>query len=602
MPAWVELEQRVGAIEESLWKLKTKGGNEKRRLVGWEAQLAPTSFGGDVGSYTTGLIHNQRNTRRAESPRLGRITRVPFGYSGVGMGAGNVIIVTVTVVGFEASSSDDLWEEKVRRITPEDVLQFYGVKNFKASGGGSYFCASVTRRRFFNLNSVGQTWNDNIIWLKGNCLQRDDEEPLDLQFITEKQSMKSTVEWKESLLDEVAKEETELELVSKGLGLSRKKRVDSMLNKARKAKSTRSMAGVDEGKRQVCGEEVQTNLSKTPGTGSSAQANPFKSSNVAQKYLKKWVLQALPASGITGSGDVAKDKRMRVEPSGESGEKVTEGQSASVGDLKEVEERVWLAVLQGEEDTSKMVARLVKGIWIGIEEEKNELKKVNVELEKELARSRANALKEVRQLKASHAVAIGDGYIKANTYIEEEDEDEAEAVGIVDGLDGISCQTVLDNQVDDVEFPEGGSEKAVRQMSLKINDLKYGLARERDTSKALLSAQAELQVELDSSHSREDNDLMCNREFAEQFDRMKEASENKEDQYADTAQYHIQALEQSEERFRSDLQKCRNELEQMRQKFVKKDDELRVARENLSASEAAAEHLQTALPAKDMEF
>ncbi|KAF6137229.1 hypothetical protein GIB67_030993 [Kingdonia uniflora] len=126
------------------------------------------------------------------------------------------------------------------------------------------------------------------------------------------------------------------------------------------------------------------------------------------------MLKALPASGTTGSGEVVKDKRRRVEPSGESGEKVAEGRSAAVDDLKEVEERARLAVLLGEEDTSKMVTRLVKGIWLGIDEEKSELKKANVELEKELAQSRTDALKEVRQLKASHAMAIGQPQVKTN--------------------------------------------------------------------------------------------------------------------------------------------------------------------------------------------
>ncbi|KAF6170799.1 hypothetical protein GIB67_015751 [Kingdonia uniflora] len=171
----------------------------------------------------------------------------------------------------------------------------------------------------------------------GNCLQRDDEEPLDLRFRTVKQSVKSTVEMKESLLNKVAGEETELELVLEGLGLSRKKRVDSR-------------------------------------TGSSVQPNPVKPRKITLKYPKKRMLKALPASGTTGSGG---QKRAR------------------------------LAVLHGEEDTSKKVARLVKGIWLGIEKEKNELKKANVKLEKELARSRTDALKEVRQLKASHTVAIG---------------------------------------------------------------------------------------------------------------------------------------------------------------------------------------------------
>ncbi|KAF6172347.1 hypothetical protein GIB67_024969 [Kingdonia uniflora] len=507
-------------------------------------------------------------------------------------------------------------EEKVRRITPEDVLQFY----------------------------------------EGNCLQRDDEEPLNLRFRSVKQSVKSTVERKESLLDEVAEEETELKLVFEGLGLSKIKRVDSKSNKVRKAQSTRSMVGVDEGKRPVSGEGARTNLSKTPRTGSLAQPNPVKSSKVAQLFPKKRMLKSLPASGTTESGEVAKDKR-RVEPLGESGEKVAEGRSASVDDLKEVEERARLAILQREEDTCQMVACLIKGMWLSIEEEKSKLKKAKSELKKDLTRAKTEAMKEVKKLKASHVEEVD--VIKANTYVEVEDE-EAEVVGVVDGLYGVSRQTVLNNQGDDVELPEGGSEKVVREMSLRINDLESGLAREKETSKALLSAQMELQVELDSSRTREDNVLMCNQKFAEQFDRMKEANENTEDQYVkahfrleklnqanfdltlqveekdseikkgleelfeaiecaeklqrqvsalaakgkqvDTAQYRIQALEQTEERFRSDLQRCRNDLECMRQKFVEKDDELRVARDNLLASEAAVEHLKTCLPAKDMEF
>ncbi|KAF6135854.1 hypothetical protein GIB67_028173 [Kingdonia uniflora] len=265
------------------------------------------------------------------------------------------------------------------------------ITNFKDSER-SYFCASVTRRHFLDLNSVGQTWNDNIIWVKGNCLQRDDEELFDLLYRSIKQSVKSTVERKKSLLDEVAEEETELELVLGELGLSRKKIVER--------------------------------------------------------------------------------------------EKVAEGRAASVDDLKEVEERDRLAILQGKEDTSQM---------IGIEEQESELKKAKSELEKNLARAKTDALKEVKQPKAAHVVVIEVDTIKADAYTEEEEE-EADVLGVVDGLDGVSPQTVLDIQGDDVELPEGGSEKVVREMSLRINDLESGLARERETSKALLSAQMKLQV------------------------------------------------------------------------------------------------------------
>ncbi|KAF6176941.1 hypothetical protein GIB67_027741, partial [Kingdonia uniflora] len=53
----------------------------------------------------------------------------------------------------------------------------------------AYFFASSTQPRFFDLNSAGRPWNDNVIWVKGDCLQRDDEEPMELLFRTLKQSM-----------------------------------------------------------------------------------------------------------------------------------------------------------------------------------------------------------------------------------------------------------------------------------------------------------------------------------------------------------------------------------------------------------------------------
>ncbi|KAF6136448.1 hypothetical protein GIB67_000359 [Kingdonia uniflora] len=365
------------------------------------------------------------------------------------------------------SNQRERWERenKVRRITPEDILLFYGAKNFKGSGG-SYFCASVTRRRFFNLNSAGRTWNDNIIWVKGNCLQRDDEELMDLRFRSVEQSVKSTVERKESLLDEVAEEETELELVLGELGLSRKKRVKSKSKKVAKAQSARSMTGVGEGMRQTSGDVIK---------------------------------KVLPTSGATVSGEVTQGKRRRVEPLGSSGDKVTEGKSISVDDLKEVEERAKLAILQGKEDTSQMAASLVEGIWLEVKQLKATYAVAISQLQLEAKDNLDETAEECDRL-GRHLMLKGYSQeevdaIKANTYVEEE-EKEAGVLGVVDGLGGLSPQTVLDNQGDDVELPEEGSEK----------------------------------VALDASRVCEDHALMCNQKFVEQFDRMKETNENREDQ------------------------------------------------------------------------
>ncbi|KAF6145766.1 hypothetical protein GIB67_016215 [Kingdonia uniflora] len=186
---------------------------------------------------------------------------------------------------------------------------------------------------------------------------------------------------------------------------------------------------------------------RTSRTGNLAQPNPTKSSKITLKYPKKWMLKALPASGTTGSGEVTKDKRRRVEPSRESGEKVAEGRSVVVDGLKGVIERARLVVLHREEDTNKML---------------------QVE-----AKANLDEMVEERDRLGHHLMLKGYSEeevdaIKVDTYVEEKDEEEAEAVGIVDGLDGVSYQTVLDNQGDSVDLPEGGSEK-VEEKDAKIN-------------------------------------------------------------------------------------------------------------------------------------
>ncbi|KAF6146586.1 hypothetical protein GIB67_008872 [Kingdonia uniflora] len=141
------------------------------------------------------------------------------------------------------------------------------------------------------------------------------------------------------------------------------------------------------------------------------------------------------------------------------------------------------------------VARLVKGIWLSIEEEKSELKKTNVGLKKELARSRADALKEVRQLKASHVVVIGQLQVETKANLGEMVK-ERDRLGHHLMLKGYSEEEVDAIKADTYIEEEDGEEAevVVREMSLRINNLESGLARERKTAKALLSAQAELQV------------------------------------------------------------------------------------------------------------
>ncbi|KAF6173495.1 hypothetical protein GIB67_041028 [Kingdonia uniflora] len=116
-----------------------------------------------------------------------------------------------------------------REVMVERERHMYRVENLPAE-----IIAEMGRSSANEVSTSGppcQTWNDSVIWVKGNCLQGDDKEALKLQFRIVKQSVKSQVERNRLLLDEVAEEVAELELVLEEHGLSRKKRVGSRSKK-----------------------------------------------------------------------------------------------------------------------------------------------------------------------------------------------------------------------------------------------------------------------------------------------------------------------------------------------------------------------------------
>ncbi|KAF6148055.1 hypothetical protein GIB67_024230 [Kingdonia uniflora] len=260
------------------------------------------------------------------------------------------------------------------------------------------------------------------------------------------------------------------------------------------------------------------------------------------------MLKRPSAFGTTKSGK-AGEKRRWVKPE-MSGVKVIEDRPVVEDDWKEVEVKARLAALHGEEEMSRMAARLMKGICLGVEEERVELKRKKVELERNVAQLKFDLSKEGKQLealKASQVVEINKlqaepnvdleeavaerdrlghhlmskGYsedevdaIRADTYMEEDEGKEIEdiATGIVDGLDGVSPQMVRDNQGDDNECPELKNEKKLKDICLRIKDLEVELDMERETSTSLLSSQAKLQVELELARLREDEAHQCNQD------------------------------------------------------------------------------------------
>ncbi|KAF6169791.1 hypothetical protein GIB67_034183 [Kingdonia uniflora] len=115
-------------------------------------------------------------------------------------------------------------------------------------------------------------------------------------------------------------------------------------------------------------------------------------------------------------------------------------------------------------------------------------------------------VKKVEKSQSTILTTSIDGYskdkmdaIRVDTYVDEEEDKEIEDVvaGIVDGLDGVSLQTVRNIQGDDNERSVGENEK----------------------------------VELELSRLHENDARQYNQEFTEELDRIREANEDKEDQH-----------------------------------------------------------------------
>ncbi|KAF6148208.1 hypothetical protein GIB67_011983 [Kingdonia uniflora] len=119
--------------------------------------------------------------------------------------------------GIDESISLEYFDGDVRSELSDDFLYYLSLLEYELSLPLTNLAKGVMNAiRACHVQMNGNMWEVITVELgmmRGNCLQRDDEELLDLRFRSVKQSVKSTVERKESLLDEVVEEKTELKLV-----------------------------------------------------------------------------------------------------------------------------------------------------------------------------------------------------------------------------------------------------------------------------------------------------------------------------------------------------------------------------------------------------
>ncbi|KAF6139045.1 hypothetical protein GIB67_010771 [Kingdonia uniflora] len=123
------------------------------------------------------------------------------------------------------------------------------------------------------------------------------------------------------------------------------------------------------------------------------------SNKLVRVFLKKKMLKRGSTSGTTGSGEVEGEaKKIRVDPSSELiRTKVAENRPGEEDELKAMEDRARLAARKGVEEKNKVTAHLMKGICLGMEEEK-------VELEKKVARLKSDLVREGKRLASVKAV------------------------------------------------------------------------------------------------------------------------------------------------------------------------------------------------------
>ncbi|KAF6159153.1 hypothetical protein GIB67_032770 [Kingdonia uniflora] len=495
-----------------------------------------------------------------------------------------------------------------RRTTAKDFLEYYAAKYVIATDG-AYLSSSSSRPCFFDLSSAGRVWNDNFLWVSGECLQRSYKEPLELNNRTITKGINCKVSRKESFIDAVAREGTELEAVLKELEISRFKRVASKDDKVRRSQAKRRMATKTSGSMEKILPTLELNiplklarLNEMPD-GPVDMATIF--STVVRNLAKRKAIKKGPASrSITSDSVDDSSKRRKVTSPTKSqvvleeSDKIAEGVDlrpcfeAEAGLLEEqcrakAREKM-VAVMDDEfkklgfQDRSIELEKRTSQL----EGEKNQLEEnltrereafqLELEIEREAA---ALKLKEVRAERKLYQLRYTKAEIMAfseGNYEEKEIMNEEEVEEMKDGLN-VAEKTTADSQ--EIINQE------IESLRLRVVDLEGLLEVEKKSS-------AELHKELDVVRGREEQTLLYNAEYAEEYEE-KVASGS---QYvAELAEYRIRALNEEI----SDM-KCN--IRALNEQLLKREIDLDAARTNLAVPEANFEKLSSSIVGKDQEF
>ncbi|KAF6162328.1 hypothetical protein GIB67_008457 [Kingdonia uniflora] len=340
------------------------------------------------------------------------------------------------------------------KITAKDFLEYYAVKYITVTDG-AYPSSSSSRPYFFGLSSAGRVWNDNLFGVSGECLQRSDEEPLELNNRT----------------------------ITKGI--NRFKRVASKDDKVRRSQAKRRMAGKTPGSMEEKMLTPELNTPLKPARLNEMPDGPVDMATMSSTGVniveRKAVKRGDASYSATSDSVDDSSKRRKVTPPAKS--QVVLEKSIKIAEGADLKPRF-------EVETGLMEEQCrAKARDKGVTVVEDEFKKLELEKEREVAalkqkEVRAESATEAEQLVSTSATYQNNvagklyqlRYTKAEIlafsegiYEEKEIMDEEEVEEMEDGLN-VAEKTIADNQ-ETIDQYEDRLDDNVK-LSLKLEEAK----------------------------------------------------------------------------------------------------------------------------------
>ncbi|KAF6148353.1 hypothetical protein GIB67_025572 [Kingdonia uniflora] len=452
--------------------------------------------------------------------------------------------------------------------------------------------------------SAGRVWNDNLLWVSGKCHQWSDEEPLELNNRT-------------ITKDAVAREGTELEAVLKELEISRFKRVASKDDKVRRSQAKRRLVGKTPGSME---ENLTTPKLNTPlklTRLNEIPDGPVDMATVSNTVVwnlakRKAVKRGAPPRSILSVSVDNRNKRRKVTFPTKSQEALKESDKISEGaDLRpRFKVEAGLFEEQGRAKAREKMVAVIDDEFKKYQWEKEReaaalnLEEVRAEREAEAERlvttsviSRNNLAGKLYQLRYTKAeiMAFSEGNSEKMEIMDEEEVEERE-----DGLD-LAEKTAADNQETINQELDVTREREEQTLLYNVEYAEeYEVLFSQYEDQLDDNVKLYLKLEEAKRQVKQKTTTILSRNLAlnqlsSELANLKEKAASGSRHEAKLAEYHIRALNEEI----SDM-KCN--IRALNEQLLKKEIELDTVRTNLAVSEANFEKLSSSIMGKDREL